>query len=156
MWQVEWVGWHFGYALFMSSTYQDFNRNLIKHLRENNGKAPAGPFEGRDLVILTTKGARSGAVHESPVVYSRDGDKYVVVASKGGAPTHPNWYHNLKAHPEVTVEIGGERFKARAREASDGDYERLYQNHAAKMPAFNEYRKKANRKIPVMVLERVD
>jgi deazaflavin-dependent oxidoreductase (nitroreductase family) len=140
----------------MSSTYNDFNRNLIKHLRENNGKAPAGPFEGRDLVILTTKGAKSGAVHESTVVYSRDGNKYVIVASKGGAPTNPSWYHNLKAHPEITVEIGGEKFKARASEAGDNDYERLYQNHAAKVPAFNEYRTKTTRHIPVMVLERVE
>jgi len=139
----------------MSSTYQDFNRNLIEHLRANRGVATAGPFQGRDLVILTTKGAKSGAVRESPVVYSRDGDKYVIVASKGGAPTNPSWYHNLKAHPEVSVEIGGEKFKTRAREAGDDEYERLYQNHAAKMPAFNDYRKKTTRKIPVMILERV-
>ncbi|HEY1162831.1 MAG TPA: nitroreductase family deazaflavin-dependent oxidoreductase [Candidatus Dormibacteraeota bacterium] len=140
----------------MSSTYQDFNRTLIDHLRTNGGKAPDGPFKGRSLVIITTKGARSGAVHESPLVYSRDGDKYVVVASKGGAPTNPNWYHNLLAHPEITVEIGGEKFKARAREAGDDEYERLYQNHAKNMPAFNDYRKKTTRKIPVMILERVD
>jgi len=139
----------------MSSTYQDFNRNLIEHLRANRGVAPPGPFLGRDLVILTTKGAKSGAVRESPVVYSRDGDKYVIVASKGGAPTNPSWYHNLKAHPEVSVEIGGEKFKTRAREAGDDEYERLYQNHAAKMPAFNDYRKKTTRHIPVMILERV-
>jgi deazaflavin-dependent oxidoreductase (nitroreductase family) len=137
-------------------TYQEFNRNLIKHLRENKGKAPAGPFEGRDLVILTTKGAKSGAIHESPIVFSHDGDQYVIIASKGGAPANPNWYHNLKAHPEVIVEIGGEKFKARAHEAGDADYERLYQNHASKMPAFNEYRQKTTRHIPVMVLERVD
>ncbi len=140
----------------MSSTYLDFNRSLIKHLRENEGKAPDGPFKGRELVILTTKGAKSGAVQESPIVFSRDGDKYVVIASKGGAPTNPSWYHNLKAHPEVTVEIGGEKFKARAHEAGDDEYERLYQNHASTMPAFNEYRQKTTRHIPVMVLERVD
>jgi deazaflavin-dependent oxidoreductase (nitroreductase family) len=140
----------------MSSTYEEFSRNLIAHLRANHGVAPPGPFEGRDLVILNTKGAKTGAVHESPVVYSRDGDKYVVVASKGGAPTNPSWYHNLKAHPEVTVEIGGEKFKVRAHEAGDADYERLYQNHAAKMPGFNEYRKKTTRHIPVMILERVN
>jgi deazaflavin-dependent oxidoreductase (nitroreductase family) len=140
----------------MSSTYQDFNRGLIQHLRSNGGKAPPGPFYGRDLVILSTKGAKSGAVHESPVVYSRDGGKYVIVASKGGAPTNPNWYHNLLAHPEVTVEIGGEKFKARAREADEDEYERLYQNHAKNMPAFNEYRKKTTRKIPLMILERID
>jgi len=153
---VELPGGYCGYALLMSSTYQDFNRNLIKHLRENKGKAPAGPFGGRDLVILTTKGAKSGAAHESPIVYSRDGDKYVIVASKGGAPTNPSWYYNLKAHPEVTVEIGGEKFEARAHEAGDDDYERLYQNHASKMPAFNEYRLKTTRHIPLMVLERLN
>ena len=140
----------------LSSSYHDFNRTLIDHLRTNGGKAPAGPFEGRSLVILTTEGTKSGTVHESPIVYSRDGDKYVIVASKGGAPTNPSWYHNLKAHPEVTVEIGGEKFKARAREASDGEYERLYQNDASTMPAFNEYRQKTTRHIPVMVLERID
>src|SRR5882762_6033938 len=101
----------------MSSTYQDFNRNLIAHLRAHRGVAPPGPFEGRDLVILTTRGAKTGTVHESPIVFSRDGDKYVVVASKGGAPTNPSWYHNLKAHPEVSVEIGGQKFKVRAQEA---------------------------------------
>lgn len=153
---MEWEAGYGGYALLMSSTYQDFNRSLIKHLRENGGEAPPGPFKDRSLVILTTKGAKSGAVHESPNVYSCDGDKYVIVASKGGAPTNPSWYHNLKAHPEVTVEIGGEKFKARAHEADDDEYERLYQNHAAKMPAFNEYRTKTTRHIPVMVLERID
>src|SRR5712691_531233 len=139
----------------MSSTYQDFNRKLIEHLRANRGEAPPGPFFGRDLVILTSKGAKTGAVHESPIAYSRDGDKFVIVAAKGGAPTNPSWYHNLKAHPDVTVEIGGEKFKAHAREAGDDDYERLYQNHAAKMPGFNDYRKKTTRHIPVMILERV-
>lgn len=156
MWQVELAGGFCGYALLMSSTYNDFNRTLIQHLRENKGKAPAGPFEGRSLVILTSRGARSGAVHESPIVYSRDGDKYVIVASKGGAPTNPNWYHNLKAHPEVSVEIAGEKFMARAHEAGDNEYERLYQNHAEEMPAFNEYRKKTTRHIPLMVLERLN
>ena len=140
----------------MSSTYQDFNRTLIQHLRANGGKSPPGPFEGRDLVILTTKGAKSGAVRESPVVYSRDGDNYVIVASKGGSPTNPSWYHNLLAHPEITVEIGGQKFKAHARVAGDDEYERLYQNHAKNMPAFNDYRKKTTRKIPVVILEKLD
>lgn len=140
----------------MSTSFQDFSRALIKHLRENGGVAPPGPFLGRDLVILTTKGAKTGAVHESPIVFSRDGNNYVIIASKGGAPTNPSWYHNLRAHPEVTVEIGGEKFKARAREAGGDEYERLYQNHAKNMPAFNDYRKKTTRKIPVMILERAD
>lgn len=155
-WQVESPTTRVGNLLLMSSTYNDFSRTLIEHLRANKGKAPDGPFKDRTLVILTSKGAKSGAEHETPIVYSRDGDKYVIVASKSGAPTNPGWYHNLKAHPEVTVEIGGEKFKAHAREAGDDEYERLYQNHAKHMPAFNEYRQKTTRHIPVMVLERLD
>ena len=89
----------------MSTTFQDFNRDLIKDLRAN-GKATSGPFFGRDVLILTTKGAKSGDVRDNPLVYTRDGDHLVIVASKGGAPTHPAWYHNLVKHPEVTVEVG--------------------------------------------------
>ena len=133
-----------------------YNETLIDDLRANGGHATSGNFVGRQVLILTTTGAKTGKRRESPLAYTRDGDRLVVVASKGGAPTNPNWYHNLKAHPEVTVEVGGEKFKVRAREADDADYERLYKNHAAKMPGFNEYRKKTTRHIPVMILERVN
>jgi deazaflavin-dependent oxidoreductase (nitroreductase family) len=143
-------------SVFMSSSYQDFNRNLVKDLREHGGKATSGPFVGRDLVIITTKGAKSGEVRENPLVYTRDGDKYVIVASKGGAPTHPSWYHNIVAHPDITLEILGEKFKARAQVADGEEYERLYQQHAAINPMFHDYRKKTSRKIPVIVLERHD
>jgi len=138
----------------MSTSYQDFNRNLIKDLRAN-GKATSGPFIGRDVLILTTKGAKSKEVRENPMVYTRDGDHYVVVASKGGSPTHPAWYHNLVTHPEVTVEVNGETFKARARVPQGDEYERLYQQHASTNPQFHEYRRKTTRKIPVIVLERI-
>ena len=138
----------------MSTSFQDFNRNLIQDLRAN-GKATSGPFEGRDVLILTTKGAKSKEVRENPIVYTRDGDHYVVVASKGGAPTHPAWYHNLVTHPEVTVEVGGEKFKARAHVAQGDEYERIYQQHADINPTFHDYRKKTTRKIPVIVLERI-
>ena len=139
----------------MSTSFQDFNRNLIKDLREHGGKARSGPFLGRDVLILTTTGAKSGEVRETPLVYSRDGDRHVIIASKGGAPTHPSWYHNLVANPDVKLEVGGEKFSARAYPAQDEDYERLYQQHAAVSPAFNEYRQKTSRKIPVVVLERI-
>lgn len=139
----------------MSTSYQDFNRNLIKDLR-TNGKATSGPFEGRDVLILTTKGAKSGDVRETPLVYSRDADHHVIVASKGGAPTHPSWYHNLVKQPEVTVEVAKETFKARAHIAQGDEYERLYAQHAGINPAFHEYRQKTTRKIPVIVLERID
>src|SRR6266852_8806075 len=137
----------------MSTSYQDFNRNLINDLR-TNGKPTSGPFLGRNVLILTTKGAQSGEVRENPLVYTRDGDHYVIVASKGGAPTHPAWYHNLVKHSEVTVEVLGEKFKARAHVADDEEYETLYQRHADVNPGFHDYRKKTSRKIPVIVLDR--
>jgi deazaflavin-dependent oxidoreductase (nitroreductase family) len=139
----------------MSTSFQDFNRNLIKDLRENKGQATSGPFAGRDVLILTTKGAKSASERENPLVYTRDGEHYVVVASKGGAPMHPSWFHNLVKHPEVTVEVGGERFKARAHIPQGDEYERLYQQHASTNPQFHEYRSKTTRQIPVVVLERI-
>lgn len=139
----------------MANSFEDFNRNLIHDLRANRGKVSGGPFKGRDLVILTTKGAKSGEARENPLVYSKDGDKIVVIASKGGAPTHPSWFHNLQAHPEVTIEVGGERFKARAQVADGEEYERLYRQQADLYPMFYEYRTKTSRKIPVVVLEKL-
>lgn len=140
----------------MSSTYQDFNRALIKDLREHGGKATSGPFVGRDVLILSTKGAKSGEVRENPLVFTRDGDNYVVVASKGGAPTNPSWFHNVAKDTEVTVEVGDDKFKARAHVPDGDEYERLYQQHASINPNFHEYRLKTTRKIPVIVLERLD
>ena len=138
----------------MSSTYGDFNRALVEDLRAHNGKATSGPFVGREVLILTTKGAKSGETRVTPVVYSRDGDRYVIIASKGGAPTNPAWFHNLKAHPKVTIEVGGDAFTAHARVVDEEDYERLYQHHASINPGFHDYRKKTTRKIPVIVLEK--
>lgn len=137
------------------SSYGEFNSNLIKDFREHHGKATSGPFVGRDLLVLTTKGAKSGDLRSTPLVYTRDGERYVIIASKGGAPTHPSWFHNLTAHPEVTVEVGDEKFKARAHVMDGDDYERLYQHHANINPTFHDYRKKTTRKIPVVVLERI-
>jgi deazaflavin-dependent oxidoreductase (nitroreductase family) len=88
-------------------------------------------------------------------VYSRDGDHYVIMASKGGAPTHPAWYHNLVAHPIVTVEVGAEKFEARASVAQGAERDRLFAQHAAINPGFNDYQKRTSRVIPVVVLERL-
>jgi deazaflavin-dependent oxidoreductase (nitroreductase family) len=139
----------------MISRWNDFNRALIEDMRAHGGKATSGPFVGRDVLILTNKGARSGEMRETPLVYSRDGDRYVIVASKGGAPTNPSWYHNLVAHAEVTVEVLGAKFKARAHVQQGDEYERLYTHHARINPAFNDYRQRTTRKIPVVVLERI-
>jgi len=145
-----------GYDYPVSSSFNDFNRNLIKDLRANGGKATSGPFKGRDVLILTTTGARSGEDRETPLVYTWEKGHHVIVASKGGAPTHPSWYHNLQKHPTVTVEASGEKFKAHAKVVDGDDYERLYRQHADINPGFWDYRQKTTRKIPVILLERID
>ncbi|HSP09478.1 MAG TPA: nitroreductase family deazaflavin-dependent oxidoreductase [Candidatus Dormibacteraeota bacterium] len=128
---------------------------MIADLRAHGGKPTGGPFLGREVLILTTRGARSGELRENPLVYHRDKGMYVIVASKGGAPTNPSWFHNLRTHPTVTVEVLGEKFEAKAHIAEGEEYERLYQQHADISPTFHEYRAKTTRKIPVIVLERI-
>lgn len=141
----------------MSNDFRDFNQRLIDDLRANRGRAIEGPFKGGNLLILTTKGAKTGELRQHPLAFSRDGEKHVVVASKGGAPTNPAWYHNLVANPVVTVEVEGEKFDAKANVVDeDGEYERLYAQHAKRMPGFNDYRRRTSRRIPVIVLERID
>lgn len=133
-----------------------FNDDLIAHFRKNRGVITEGPFTGRDLLILTTTGAKSGQPRTHPLVYSRDGDRYVVIASKGGAPTHPSWYHNLRANPVVTVELGGETFRARAIPIAGGpERRRLYDQHAAINPGFKDYERKTTRVIPAILLDRL-
>jgi deazaflavin-dependent oxidoreductase (nitroreductase family) len=140
----------------VSNRWRDFNQNLIQDMRAHGGRPTSGPFLGRDVLILTTKGAKTGEIRENPLAYSRDDGHYVVVASRGGSPRNPAWYHNLRANPVVTVEVLGDRFDALAEVIDGEDYERLYQHHARLMPAFNEYRQRTSRKIPVIVLERIE
>lgn len=137
----------------MSET-NDFNQNVIRQFRANGGKV-GPPFEGAPMILLTTRGAKSGQERTTPLVHTRDGDKYVIIASKAGAPTNPAWYHNLVANPEVTVEVGTEKFQARARVATGEERDRLYDAQAKLMPNFAEYQQKTTRKIPVVVLERI-
>jgi deazaflavin-dependent oxidoreductase (nitroreductase family) len=137
------------------SNPKDFNKNVIEEFRANGGKV-GGYFANTQMLLLTMKGAKSGNMRTTPLAYTKDGDKYVIAASKGGADTHPEWYHNLKAHPNVTVEVGTEKFEAKAHEAQEPERSRLYAAHADVMPGFAEYEKKTKRKIPVFVLERVD
>ncbi len=139
----------------MTDEITDFNRALIAEFRANGGTV-TGPFEHAPLLLLTTTGAKSGLPRTSPVVYTTDGDRLVVIASMGGAPTHPAWYHNLVANPTVTVELPGEQFEARAVPAQDDERARLYRAQADLMPTFDEYQQKTNREIPVVVLERLD
>jgi deazaflavin-dependent oxidoreductase (nitroreductase family) len=132
----------------------DFNHTLIDHLRANDGQAPEGPFAGRQLLILTTTGAKSGQRRETPLVYSRDGDSIVIIASMGGAPRHPGWYHNIVADPLVTIEVNGESLSASARIVDEAERRRLYDAHARLHPSFTEYEAKTTRVIPVIVLQR--
>lgn len=130
----------------------DFNMALIEDLRAHGGQATSGWFVGRPLLILTTTGSKSGERRETPLVYSRDGDAFVVVASMGGAPQHPAWYHNLLAHPTVTIEVDGQTIEMHATIADEVERRRLYDQHAAINPTFLEYESKTSRVIPVIVL----
>ena len=111
-------------------------------------------WEGVTTLLLTTTGRRSGQARTTPLIYGRDGDRYLVVASRGGAPQHPAWYENLAAHQEVTVQVMADRFKARARTASAAERPALWKTMAAIWPPYDEYQAKTSRTIPVVVLER--
>ncbi len=134
------------------SNMNDWNRRTIEEFRANRGKV-GGVWEGRPLLLLTAIGAKSGQSRTNPMMYLREGDHLYVFASKGGAPTHPDWYHNLLAHPEVTVELGGEKFSAVARPITGEARDQIYARWAAQYPQFREYQEKTTRKIPVIELE---
>ena len=129
----------------------EYNQKIIDEFRANDGKV-GGPFEGMQMILLTTTGAKSGEKTTTPLVYSPDGKNMVVIASMGGAPKNPAWYHNIKAHKDVTIDIGNGEFAAEAIEALGDTRDALYAAQAAKYPAFAEYEKKTTRKIPVIVL----
>ena len=131
----------------------EFNRGVIAEFRANEGKV-GGPFAGAPMILVTHKGAKSGKEYTTPLVYSKDGDAVVIIASKAGAPDDPQWYRNMVANPGVTVEIGTESYAAVAREAKGDERDRLYAAQAAMMPNFDEYAAKTTRTIPVIVLDR--
>jgi deazaflavin-dependent oxidoreductase (nitroreductase family) len=126
---------------------------LIDEFRANGGKV-SGMFAGAPLLLLTTIGARSGQSRVAPLAYTTDKGRFVVIASKGGAPTHPDWFHNLRANPQVTVEVGTEAFSGRATVVEGAERQRLFDQMAAQMPNFAEYQRNTTRKLPVIVLER--
>ncbi len=128
--------------------WQAYNRGVIEEFRANGGKS--------GLILLTTTGAKSGQPRVVPLNYSVDGDRVVVIASKGGSPTHPDWYHNLVTHPEVTIERGEETYQARAFVAEGAERRRLFDQQAAKWSFFAEYERKTAREIPVVVFERIE
>ena len=136
----------------MSTPYADFNAKIIDEFRANEGRV-GGMFEGADLLLLHHTGAKSGQQRINPLVYRRDGDRYVIFASKGGAPTHPAWYHNLVAHPDAKIEVGTDTIDVVASEAQGEERERIFSENAARYPQFAEYAQSAGeRVIPVILL----
>ena len=131
----------------------DWNSRIIEEFRTNGGKV-GGQFAGAPLLLLTTTGAKSGQRRIAPLMYMPDGDRMIIFAAKAGAPTNPDWYHNLVAHPDATVEVGTETFDVNAVVASDEERDRLYAQQAKMYPGFADYETKTTRKIPVVVLER--
>jgi deazaflavin-dependent oxidoreductase (nitroreductase family) len=132
----------------------DWNSKIIDEFRANGGRG-IGHF-GDGLLLLTTRGAKSGREHTTPLAYHRDGDQYVVVASMGGAPRHPAWYHNLLAHGDAEIEVGSERLTVRATPIASGpERDRLFEQQAQIMPGFRDYEKKTTRTIPVVLLDRI-
>jgi deazaflavin-dependent oxidoreductase (nitroreductase family) len=136
----------------MSTSASDFNAQIIDEFHANGGRV-GGMFEGSTLLLLHHTGAKSGESYVNPLVYMRDGDRYVIFASAAGAPNHPGWYHNLRAHPEVTIEAGTETLPAVVTEASGEERERLFAAQKSTSPQFAEYETKAApRVIPVMII----
>jgi deazaflavin-dependent oxidoreductase (nitroreductase family) len=131
----------------------DFNAAVIKEFRDNGGKV-GGPFEGAPMLLLTSTGAKSGQPRTSPMMYLADGGRYLVFASKGGAPSNPDWYHNLVAHPDASIELGTERFGVKATVITGAERDELYARQAALYPGFAEYEAKTTRTIPVIALEK--
>ncbi len=135
----------------MSTSPADFNAKVIEEFRASEGRV-GGMFASMPLLLLHHTGAKSGKSRTNPLAYQSDGGRYVVFASKGGAPANPDWYHNLKAQPHVKIEVGTDTLDVVANEASGEERERLFREQAERLPQFAEYEQKTERVIPVMIL----
>jgi deazaflavin-dependent oxidoreductase (nitroreductase family) len=135
--------------------YNDWNAKIIAEFRANAGKV-GGQFANATLVLITTTGARTGKLRTNPLVYLPDGKRIVIFASKAGAPSNPDWFYNLRANPLVTLEVGAERYQARAVIIEGEERDRLYAEQVKRFSTFGEYEAKTTRKIPVIALERVN
>jgi len=138
----------------MSAAETLFGDEHVRRYRETAGEVGHIWKRGSKILLLTTTGRTTGEKHTAPLIYERDGDRLVIVASKGGAPEHPGWYRNLRKHPEVEVQVLGEKFPARARTVHGGERDRLWRLAARQWPPYDDYAKKTDREIPVVVLER--
>ena len=130
----------------------DWNSSIIREFRANEGKV-GGPFEGSTLLLLHTTGSKTGKERVNPLMYRNDGDRFVVFASKGGAPKDPDWYRNLLANPMVKIEVGTDTIEAKARVAEPEERERIWTVHTKEYPVFARYEQKSGREIPVIILE---
>jgi deazaflavin-dependent oxidoreductase (nitroreductase family) len=137
----------------MTDAANDRNQHTIAEFRANHGRV-GGYFDGAPLLLLHTVGARSGQPRINPMMYLADGDRYLVFATKAGADSHPDWYWNLKANPDVVIEVGDEVLTVRAAELTGADRDEKYRTQAERFPAFAGYEQKTTRTIPVIVLTR--
>jgi deazaflavin-dependent oxidoreductase (nitroreductase family) len=139
----------------MSTSMNDFNAQIIEEFRANDGRV-GGQFDGMPILLLHHTGAKSGEQYVNPLAYQADDGRYVVFASRGGSPANPGWYHNLKANPDISIEVGTETIPVHAEEARGEERDRLFRTQAERLPVFAEYEQKTGgRIIPVMVLEPV-
>lgn len=133
----------------------EMNRDVVAQFRANGGKAVEGRFAGTDLLLLHHKGARTGQWRVNPLMYLRDGERYVIFASRNGGPTHPDWYHNLVANPDVEVEVGAEKFSAKAIVTAGEERQRVWAQCVAQRPFLVDHAARAHpREIPVICIER--
>jgi len=138
----------------MSEGANLFGDEHVRRYRETGGKVGHEWRNGSKILLLTTKGRKTGEPRTSPLIYENDGDRYVIVASKGGAPEHPGWYRNLSKNPDVELQVMDEVFPAQARTAEGDERDRLWKLAAQQWPAYDDYKQKTEREIPVVVLER--
>lgn len=135
----------------MSDMFKDWNAQIIAEFRKNHGKV-GGDFEGAPLLLLHTVGRLTGKRRVNPLMYLRDEERYVIFASKGGADTNPDWYHNLKAHSDIQIEVADDTIYVHAEEVPRPERDRLYEQQASLYPTFAEYQRKTKRIIPVIAL----
>lgn len=135
------------------TTAQDWNNQVISEFRANEGRV-GGPFKGAPMLLLHHTGAKSGKTRVNPLMYLADGDRLLIFASKGGAPTHPDWFHNLRANPAATIEVGSDKFVVEAEELTGDERDRLFAKQAGLYPQFGQYQANTARTIPVVALKR--
>jgi deazaflavin-dependent oxidoreductase (nitroreductase family) len=132
-------------------SFSDFNQKIIDEFRATSGRPPS--WTGTSpLLLVHHRGARSGSERVNPVAYLEDGGRYLIFASKAGAPTNPDWYYNLKAHPETEIEVGSDKLEVVAEEVTGEERDRLFATQVERSPQFGEYQEKTERRIPVVAL----